>query len=170
MEFARNGKLARLLAVLLSTGALVYSATRAHAQDANRMPFDTPTEIGGVQTVCTGVSLDAREDPRWNAYPLKVELAGKGGQYLGDVQISVTKDGKSVLETACGGPWVLFKLPPARYQVAATIEGKTVSSAAYVPASGQGRIILRFPELGGALEKPAENNAHEGGANLANSD
>ena len=151
-----NGILARYFAVSLAAGALISGVGRAYAQPEDTLPLDNPTEISGIETVCTGVGLDARADQRWNAYSLRIELAGKGGQYLGDVRVTVTKDNKAILATTCGGPWLLFKLPAARYQVDATIENKTVSSIAYVPASGQGRIILRFPELGGALEEPIE--------------
>lgn len=157
MEIMRNGSFARYFALLLGTGALICGLARAQAQDANALALDTPTEIGGIETVCTGVGLDSRGDSRWNTYSLKVELAGKGGQYLGDVRASVSKEGKTVLTVTCGGPWLLFKLPAARYQVDATIQNKTVSSAAYVPTTGQGRIILRFPELGGALEEPLKS-------------
>ena len=150
----RNGS-GNCLAIAIAVGALLSGAGYAWAQTEGALALDNPTEVAGIEVVCTGVGLDAREDPRWSAYSLKVELAGKGGQYLGDVGVNVTKNKEPVLTTVCGGPWLLFKLPPARYQVDATIENKTVSATANVPARGQGRIILRFPELGGALEQPA---------------
>ncbi|HXJ00692.1 MAG TPA: hypothetical protein VNH44_05675 [Micropepsaceae bacterium] len=161
MDLLKNGTFARCCALSLAVGALIYGLSQANAQDSG-MPFDKPTDIGGVETVCTGVSLDAREEPGWNAYPLKVELAGKGGQYLGDAHLLVAKDGKRVVELTCGGPWILFKLLAGRYQIEATIENKTASSAAYVPASGQGRIILRFPDMGGELETVSEANPPHG--------
>jgi hypothetical protein len=141
--------------VLIALGAMVGRAPHSQAA-VEPLSFDTPTEVGGVEVVCTGIGLEAREDARWSRYPLKVEIAGKGGQYLGDVHLALTRNGQNVLTVTCGGPRVLFRLPAARYQVDATAEGKTVSSSANVPATGQGRIILRFPELGGALETPPE--------------
>ena len=39
----------------------------------------TPSMVDGVEIVCTGIGQDARSDPRWNAYPLKVVLAGESG-------------------------------------------------------------------------------------------
>jgi hypothetical protein len=77
---------------------------------------------------------------------LKVEIAGAGGHYLGDVTIHLKKDGAAILSASCDGPWILFRLPPGRYQVEAAINGRSVASSANVPASGQGRIILRFPD------------------------
>jgi hypothetical protein len=167
MRFIQNGHAAGCLATLLAAGAMVHGLAQAQAQPANAIPFDTAVTIEGVETVCTGIGVEARGEPRWNAYPLKVELVGRGAQYLGDVHIAVTKDEKRVLEVDCGGPWVLFKLPAARYQLHATIEGHTVSSSAYVPATGQGRIILRFPQLGGALESLLNTGPYQGGVSLA---
>lgn len=113
---------------------------------AEGLAMDTPTSIAGVETVCTGVSLDARQDPRWTAYGLKVEIAGAGGKYLGSEAVTLRKDGKALLDVDCSGPWILFRLLPGRYNVEARIGGQTVSSTAFVPADGQGRIILRFSD------------------------
>jgi hypothetical protein len=59
--------------------------------------------------------------------------------------------GNTLATLSCGGPWILLRLPPGRYDVEVETEGKTVSSAAFVPVTGQGRVILRFPELGGVI-------------------
>jgi hypothetical protein len=141
-----------LFAVSLTTAMAVQGG--ANAQNANRIPLDEPTQVGGVEAVCTGASLDSRNDPRWGAYPMRVEVAGKGGQFLGDVMLRVSKGDQDVLNVTCGGPWILAKLPPAHYVVAATVGSKTVTSAVAVPASGQGRTIVRFPDTGGTIETP----------------
>ena len=144
------GNTRNVLAICALTGCILPGSSLAQAI----LPFDMPTMISDVETVCTGVDSDSRADPRWNAYPLRLEITGKGGQYLGDVQITVEKDRKSVVQVTCGGPWLLLRVPPGRYQISATTENKTVNSIAVAPAKGQGRIIIRFPELGGALEAP----------------
>jgi hypothetical protein len=162
-----QNRLSAKYAGALLAAAMINALPQAQAQTPNALVPDTPTAVNGTEVVCTGVGFDARQDPRWSAYPLKVEIAGRGGQYLGEVQVVVIKDGRNVVEVDCGGPWVLFKLPAGRYEVRATNQGRTVSSSAYVPASGQGRIILRFPETGGALEPAAENGRVNGHAGLA---
>lgn len=129
-------RLARALAL-----AMMLAPGAALAQD---LPIDTPVTVGGVETVCTGIGLDARSDPRWAAYSLKIEIAGPGGGYLADEQVILHKDGRPLLTAACGAPWLLFRLAPGLYEVEAVIGGETVKSAAFVPAQGQGRIILRF--------------------------
>lgn len=112
---------------------------------------DTPTRLGGVEAVCTGVGLDAREDPAWSAYPLKVEFVGRGGQYLGDVRLTLSMASGALASVTCSGPWLLFRLPAGKYRLDADIEGRTVSSSAIVSASGQSRVILRYPDLGGVI-------------------
>ena len=66
---------------------------------AQTLRMDTPTVIAGVETVCTGASLDARQDPRWDSYGLKVEFAGAGGRYLGDESLTLRKAGVIDLPT-----------------------------------------------------------------------
>jgi hypothetical protein len=113
---------------------------------------DTPTRLGSVEVVCTGVSLDARENPAWSAYPLKVEFVGRGGQYLGGVHVTLSMSSGTLATVNCNGPWLLFRLPSSRYRIDANIDGKTVSSIAIVAANGQSWVILRYPDLGGAVE------------------
>jgi hypothetical protein len=126
----------------------------APAQELGTLVPDTPTRTANIEVVCTGVGLDARQNPAWADYPLKIEVAGRGGQYLGDVHLSLSQKDKTLATVTCGGPWILFRVPTGRYQVEAKTEDRTVSSGAFVPAVGQGRIILRFPELGGAMSPP----------------
>lgn len=111
---------------------------------AQSLPMDTPVTIGGIETVCTGVGLDARADPRWQAYGLKIEVAGPGGDYLAGEHVTIRKDATELLAASCDAPWMLLRLPPGRYGVDARIGDQTVSSPALVPAGGQGRIVLRF--------------------------
>ena len=119
---------------------------------------DMPVKVGNIDVVCTGVGLDARENPAWRSYPLKIEVAGRDGQYLGDIHLSISQRGNRVVAVSCDGPWLLFGLPAGKYLVDAETEGKTVSSAILVPATGQSRIVLRFPELGGTTA-PATTSA-----------
>ena len=130
-----------MLALAMGMGLL----QAAHAEPA-ALAMDAPTNIDGVETVCTGVGLDARENPLWDQYALKVEVAGSAGRYLGDEIITVRKDGTDLLSLSCAGPWILFQLPPGRYDIVAEMAGDTVSSPAFVSGKGQGRIILRFPD------------------------
>jgi hypothetical protein len=124
-------------------------AQPSQAQMPEALPFDSPTMVGDVETVCTGIGQDAREDPRWNLYPLKVVLAGEGGQYLGEARLTIAKDGQNVVDVLCRGPWVLFKLNPGRYALAANVNDTGVKASATVSSKNQGRVVLRFPSIGG---------------------
>jgi hypothetical protein len=123
----------------------------ALAQGGLSLKPDTPTQIGAVEAVCTGVGSTSRQNPAWKAYPLKIEVTGRGGQYLADVNLTLTQKDQAVASVHCDGPWLLFKLPPGRYRVEAETEGRKEASSALVPATGQGRVILRFPDLGGEI-------------------
>jgi hypothetical protein len=136
----------RHMTLLKRTFLGIVVALAAQPASAQSLAMDMPTDVAGIETVCTGVSLDARQDPRWAAYGLKVEIAGAGGKYLGSEKVALGKGGQSLLEVTCDGPWLLFRLPPGRYDVEAKIGAQTVSSAAFVPVSSQGRIILRFTD------------------------
>jgi hypothetical protein len=108
---------------------------------------DQPMMINGVETVCTGTTTEARADPRWAAYPFHMEVAGKGGQYLGDEEVTVTGNGHSV-SAKCAGPWVLMKLPAGSYHVSIDVpEGGHKDLTMRVP----GRTVVHFPNAGEAL-------------------
>ena len=111
-------------------------------------PIDgQPMTIGGVETVCTGTTTDVRADPKWSAYPFHLEVAGKGGQYLGDEKVTVTGNGQSV-SVQCKGPWVLMKLPSGTYRVTAEVpEGGHRDFSMRVP----GHMVLHFPGGGGEV-------------------
>ena len=137
----------------LSLIAAVLSASPfgpAMAQ-AERLRFDTPTVMNGIELVCTGIGREVRADPAWEAYALKIEVAGAEGQFLGNVEIAVERDSESVVELVCGGPWILAQLEPGAYTVTATFEGASRSAAANVPPSGQTQLVLRFPAAAGAV-------------------
>ena len=111
---------------------------------AEILPADQPVQVRGIEVACTGESLDLRKDARWDDFALKIEFAGPGGQYVGGESVSISRDDKEILNVVCSGPWLLLRLPPARYDVSAKLDGQTAKSAAFVSKKGQGHIILRF--------------------------
>jgi len=135
---------------------LVTAAGAVPAMAQERVPFDRPTPVGGIEVVCTGIGSTARSDPRWQAYPLKVEVAGADGQFLANVAVAFERDGQTLVRVSCGGPWVLARLSPGAYTISATFEGLSTSERVNVPMEGQGRVILRFPQSGGAVSPEHE--------------
>ena len=120
----------------------------AHAQESKPQPFplDKPMSMRAIEAVCTGVTLDTRSDPRWATYPLRIEVVGGGGEYLGDAQVTLSKGDETLAAVNCGGPWVLFKVMPGAYGVSAEIGGITKTARVNVGGSAQARVVLRFSE------------------------
>lgn len=133
-----------------AAAGLVFAASGAgvHAQ-ANKtpaFPMDRPMTMRAIEAVCTGISSDARNDPRWASYPLKIEMVGASGEFLGDAQVTLSKGDEAIASINCGAPWVLFKLMPGAYSVSAEIEGVSKSAKVNVAVTGQARVILRFTD------------------------
>ncbi len=118
----------------------------------------TPTDVNGVEMVCTGIDSDTRNDPRWSAYSLRLEFAAGNRAYIADEQVTITgAKGAAMLAVHCEAPWVLAKLAPGKYSVTATIPGGVSKHAAVsVPRTGHARVVLHFPEVPAAeSEQPA---------------
>lgn len=88
---------------------------------------DTPTNINGVEAVCTGVG-SAKDDPRWAAYPVKIVLATTGGANLANAHVSLSQNGKEVAGLDCDAPWILFKPKAGGYTATATLIGGSGST------------------------------------------
>jgi hypothetical protein len=111
--------------------------------------------VGGIETVCTGSDYDARTDPKWRAYPMRLEFAGASGQYLGDAQISVTGMGVNAA-VHCQGPWVLMKLPTGAYHVSIDVaEAGHKDIEIRVPS----RTVVSFPNAGGKYTPPSRQSS-----------
>jgi hypothetical protein len=126
--------------------AVMLPGFAAHA--GSPMPMDVPISIDGTETVCTGIGDEAQNDPRWKAYPVRVEFSNKLMHYLSGAHVAL-KDGtgKTMATVDCAGAWVLFKLAPAKYVVEASLlwqKSETSSAAFDAPATGQKRVVLRF--------------------------
>ncbi len=135
---------------ILTAGVFVLALNGAQAQDnaVPPLPFDSPVSMRAMEAVCTGIGGDSRNDPRWPSYPLRIELVGRAGEFLGQAEVTLTQNNEAVIGVRCGGPWLLLRLPPGAYEVSAQVENVTKTGRVTVPMTGQGRLVLRFPELG----------------------
>ena len=103
-----------LCAALLMLSAL--ASVPALAQDG-----DPILEANGIKYACAGVGKASRGDPRWPAFPVRLEFAAANGDFLGDPAVTITDaGGKPVFSAQCDGPWVLIELPTGSYKVHAT--------------------------------------------------
>jgi hypothetical protein len=116
--------------------------------NADPMPMDQEITVNGIQTACSGIGDEPKQDPRWPTYPIRVEFSNGGQQYLAGAHVTLSKGGKPLAVLDCSGAWVLFKLPAGTYKVSATATdqaGAGERSATFSPpASGQKRVILDF--------------------------
>jgi hypothetical protein len=130
------------------TGA-AFSFLLATPALADRMPMDTPVTVNGISTVCTGIGDEAQHDPRWAAYPIRVEFSNGGAQYIAGGHVELKKtSGETLASVDCSGTWVLFQLPAGDYSVTATLlyhPNQPARSASFSPpATGQKRVVLEF--------------------------
>ena len=133
-----------LAASLIALGSMSVQAQEI----AEPLPFDSPVSMRQMEAVCTGIGADSRTDPRWATYPLRIELVGRAGEYLGQATVTLTQNDEAIISARCGGPWLLLRVPTGTYDVTAVVENVSKTSKATVPMSGQGRVVIRFLELG----------------------
>ena len=130
-----------LCAALLMLSAL--AAVPALAQDG-----DPILEANGIKYACAGVGKASRADPRWPAFPVRLEFAAANGDFLGDPDVTITDgSGKQVFQAKCNGPWVLIELPAGSYKVHATGQKGQYSKDfdLAVKAGGQTKKTIRLP-------------------------
>ncbi len=101
-----------------------------------------------VYWVSGGVSADERDDmvlalPDHN---LKlVTAAERSGAFLAGAQVVVRDaDGRTVLETALDGPWLLARLPSGRYDLVATYGGREQTRSVTIPATGRRELLMHW--------------------------
>jgi hypothetical protein len=139
----------RMIVSLCATVAFLATTAGAAAQPA-AVPLDGEASVGGVDVGCTGVG-ESKLDPKWEAYPVRVEFSDANNAYLANEVLSVrSAAGAELLTVSCEGPWILLKLPAGRYSVVGRVPGTSAQprTATFRPPShGQMRVVLKFPDL-----------------------
>jgi hypothetical protein len=140
-------KFVHLAAAAVFIGGAAGFIWPAHAES---LPMDTPITVNGIETACSGIGDAPKTDPRWPAYPVRVEFSNGGAQYLSGAHVRLSEGGKTLTSFDCAGSWVLFKnlKPGATYKVAATITGQPAGEKSVnftPPASGQKRVVIQYP-------------------------
>lgn len=135
---------------MLKTSAItLFFLGMTAAAFADSMPMDQPVQMNGLETVCTGVG-ETKDDPKWLAYPVRIEFSNGGAQYLSGATVRISEGANTVASLDCAGAWVLLKGAPGNYRVDASIDGssaKPVSATFRMGAGAQKRIVLRFPDF-----------------------
>lgn len=127
-------------------------ATIAVAEPMNLDPLPSPPpEVrrdGQVSFLNGGVG---EEEVRWfksqsTRYPLQVIISGRGGEYGVADLLSVKRGNEQLVSLADAGPWVMFDLPPGRYSVEATFDGRTERRSVQVPDHRVQRVNWNTPK------------------------
>ncbi len=130
---------ATLVAVMASPVGNIAVAQTA-AAPSNDVAAPEVREFEGIRYVTGGVGEGERTAILGVArdFNLKLTFAEKSGDYLSGVKIVITRgDGRKVLELDSEGPLVLAKLPPGKYRVSATANGREQTRDASVAGTGQ---------------------------------
>ena len=130
--------------------AAALGAAGAASADTVRVKLDDSTVIGDVGVACTGIG-QTKNDPKWHAYPVKVEFADAQRAYVSGETVTVSSPkGDELLTVSCEGPWVLLKLPTGgAYKVQATLSERNTAPESIVvktPAHGQAEFVITFPD------------------------
>jgi hypothetical protein len=116
---------------------------------ADPMAMDTPVQMTGLETVCTGVG-ETKDDPKWLSYPVRIEFSNGGAQYLSGATVRISHGAETVGSLDCPGAWVLLRGAPGEYRVDVTIDNssaKAVDASFRMRSGPQKRIVLRFPDF-----------------------
>jgi hypothetical protein len=87
-----------------------------------------PRKAGSVTYVCGGVATDEQRalDAKSGNYNMGLLFTqGPRGEYLSDVTVSLTRNGREVANFVADGPKCLLRAPAGSYNVRATYEGRT---------------------------------------------
>jgi hypothetical protein len=149
----KAARLFALCAVALAVPSLALtaanSAPAADQTPAQVLPVDQTTVVQGVEVACTGMG-ETRQDPKWQAFPVRVEFSNGKAEYLTDAEVRlITDKGKPVLNVSCAAPWVLLKPPAGAYTVFAQLldsAAKPRSAPFKTPTKGQIRVVIAFPD------------------------
>ena len=141
-------------------GALLVSvAGTALAHHEADLTMDEPMAVGGITTLCTGAGENVRDDVRMQDYALRVEVAGAGGQYLGDQIVEISGANlDEPIRVFCKAPWVLFQVADGQYNVSTWLGHDSLpkTAAIFVGGPGQTNIVMSFPNEGGAIRRVAQ--------------
>ena len=140
----------RMTAAAVAIAPLLLASGIAVAEPTS-IPPDTETTVGGVPVACTGIG-QTKLDPRWSAYPVRVEFSDSHDKYLGDAEITVwDAHGRPVLSVACAGPWILLRLEPGAYKIEGRLPDNATAKPRTAPfrppSKGQMRLVLKFPDV-----------------------
>lgn len=126
---AKTIKLATwILFLMISSVGVALPPTAFSQFDATPPGIIVSSTQSGLRYMTGGVGADEREvmESLDVSFNLKLVFAGRSGNFLSDVKLSITDEpGHNVEEAISNGPWFYIKLPPGLYTVVATFNNDT---------------------------------------------
>lgn len=130
--------------VLALSGAAMAQNMSGDMPSAASLPTAPPEvqQHGEVSVLNGGVG---EEEVNWfksqaAQYPLQFVISGRGGEYGVADTLTVKRGEDEVVSVPEAGPWVLMDVPPGRYTVEATFDGRTERRVVQVADKGVKRI------------------------------
>jgi hypothetical protein len=106
---------------------------------------------GDIRYVSGGIGDEQQKALKSMAgdYNLEVTFAAAEGNYLGGADLAITKpqSEKPILRTSTAGPIFLVELPPGRYGLRATANGKTETKTVDVSAHGRTSTVFHLGHI-----------------------
>lgn len=126
-------KMLLLAACLLSVGANALADTSTE-----------PVVRNGVAYITGGIGHDEVTAFRDVArrYNLRLTFASKSGQYLSDVDVSLSSGKSTMLDVRTNGPFLFARVPPGPYTVSA--HDRAVQEVRHVVVPARGAVDVRF--------------------------
>lgn len=106
---------------------------------ASAAPTSQPEVQSGVSYITGGIGTDEVREFRAAAkkYNLRMTFASKAGNYLSDVDVTISDaGGRPVLAVRTEGPFLFVRLPAGRYRVSAQTPRVSDYRTVRVPARG----------------------------------
>ena len=125
------------------------SPAQQAAKEADALPYnEVKTSSEGVRYLMGGVGTEAQErfKQRADDFNLMLVFTLNEGNYIADVNVELQDaKGRTLVQDTADGPYFLAQVPPGRYTVSATYDGKTVKRNVQVGSRGARTAYLRWP-------------------------
>lgn len=132
-------------------GAALAAALLGTVVGAHAAPLPPIHTEGAVAYMSGGIGQDesAAMQAEGRKWPVTLEFAinqKPRAEFAADVQVQVRDArGQTVLQTRADGPFLLARLAPGRYQVNATLQGRTLHRAVSVKGHAPAKAVFVWP-------------------------
>jgi hypothetical protein len=135
---------------------LFFHPTLASGQ-SSPLNFVKSQTAEGLPYMTGGITIEERQrmSEQSSEYNLKLIFAENAGIYLADVKVAIENDqGEQIGNVTSPGPWFFIQLPPGKYDVKATFDGRTMAVRKVPVSKSQQSARIFHWDLPGEPEHP----------------